>query len=84
MRAGKSAADGRVVRAAGGGLTFTGALLLLFIGLKLGGKIDWSWWWVFAPLWGPIAAVAAVVAGHVAVTLVVEWPSLRSRRRRRW
>ena len=30
-------------------------LLLLFIGLKLAGYIDWSWWWVFAPAWGYIA-----------------------------
>lgn len=26
--------------------------VLLFTGLKLGGKIDWSWIWVFAPWWG--------------------------------
>lgn len=25
-------------------------LFLLFLGLKLSGSIDWSWWWVFAPL----------------------------------
>lgn len=28
-------------------------LFLLFLGLKLGTVIDWSWWWVFAPLWVP-------------------------------
>lgn len=27
-----------------GGLTFFGALTLLFIGLKLGNVIDWPWW----------------------------------------
>lgn len=27
-------------------------LFLLFLGLKLTGNIDWSWWWVFAPIWG--------------------------------
>lgn len=26
-------------------------LLLLFIGLKLAGFIDWSWWWVLSPYW---------------------------------
>ncbi len=26
-------------------------LQLLFIGLKLGGAIAWSWWVVFIPLW---------------------------------
>ena len=24
---------------------------LLFIGLKLGGVISWSWWWVLCPFW---------------------------------
>ena len=27
---------------------------VLFIGLKLGGVITWSWIWVLAPLWIPI------------------------------
>lgn len=26
-------------------------LFLVFSGLKLGGVIDWSWWWVTCPLW---------------------------------
>lgn len=34
-----------------GGIGFTGLLALLFIGLKLGGVIAWSWWWVLSPLW---------------------------------
>lgn len=32
-------------------ITFINALLLLFIGLKLIGKISWTWWWVLSPLW---------------------------------
>lgn len=27
------------------------AFLLLFVGLKLGGIIDWDWWLVLSPLW---------------------------------
>lgn len=38
----------------GGGIGFCGALALLFIGLKLGGVISWSWLWVLSPLWLPI------------------------------
>ncbi len=34
-----------------GFLTF---LALLFITLKLIGKIDWSWWIVLLPIWGPV------------------------------
>ena len=33
-----------------GSVGFPGALCLLFIGLKLGGVIDWSWLWVLSPL----------------------------------
>ena len=36
---------------------FLPALALLFIGLKLGSVIDWSWWLVLLPLWGPVAMV---------------------------
>ena len=28
-----------------------GFLFLIFLILKLTGVIDWSWWWVTAPLW---------------------------------
>lgn len=44
------------------GLGFFGALFLLFLGLKLGGVIDWSWWWVTAPLWAPLAVVIVILA----------------------
>ena len=40
-----------------GGVSFAGLLFLLFLGLKLTNQIDWSWWWVTAPLWGPLALV---------------------------
>lgn len=33
------------------GVGFGTLLFLLFLGLKLGGVIAWSWLWVFAPLW---------------------------------
>lgn len=32
------------------GIGFTGLLTILFIGLKLTGYIDWSWWWVLSPM----------------------------------
>lgn len=51
---------------AGGGIGFGGALTLLFIGLKLGGCISWSWWWVLSPLWLPLAVVLAVIVAGVA------------------
>lgn len=51
-----------------GGVGFLGLLGLLFIGLKLGGVITWSWWWVTLPLWGGVALMGAMLllAGIVA------------------
>ena len=34
-------------------------LTVLFIGLKLTGHIAWSWWWVLAPTWIPLAIIIA-------------------------
>ncbi len=38
-----------------GGIGFVGLLTILFIALKLLGKISWSWVWVLSPLWIPVA-----------------------------
>jgi Transmembrane Fragile-X-F protein. len=44
---------------------------VLFIGLKLSGKIHWSWVWVLCPLWifpalAVVGAVAVFILGSVA------------------
>lgn len=44
-----------------GGLGFFGVLGIVFIVLKLCGVIDWSWWLVLLPIYGPIALVLIVV-----------------------
>lgn len=36
------------------GIGLGGALLLIFITLKLTGNIDCSWWWVLSPIWIPL------------------------------
>ena len=43
-----------------GGITFAGLLTIVFIVLKLIGVITWSWVWVLAPFWIPIAIVVVV------------------------
>ena len=44
--------------------SFLGWLTLIFITLKLTGYIDWSWWWVTAPIWGQIViALVLIVIG---------------------
>lgn len=47
----------------GGGVGFVGLLTILFIGLKLTGHIDWSWWWVLSPIW----IVASIIIFLIAV-----------------
>lgn len=47
------------------GPNFFELLTLIFITLKLLGKITWSWWWVLAPLWlswGIVGIIAIIVA----------------------
>jgi hypothetical protein len=50
-------------------VTFLDLLTLLFIGLKLGHVIDWSWIWILLPQWGVIVIlllkVMAVFCGRV-------------------
>lgn len=44
------------------GSGFMGLLFLLFLTLKLTNVIDWSWWWVTAPLWiGAAIAISAML-----------------------
>lgn len=57
--------------AASGGIGFGGLLAVLFIGLKLGGVINWSWLWVLAPIWGPIALVAVIFAVALLISILV-------------
>jgi hypothetical protein len=35
-------------------------LFLIFMVLKLTNYINWSWWWVTAPLWIPIGIIGVV------------------------
>lgn len=44
-----------------GGIGFLGMLAIVFIVLKLCNVIAWSWWWITAPLWGPVALVLALL-----------------------
>ncbi|ANW67621.1 hypothetical protein BCA37_10605 [Mycobacterium sp. djl-10] len=54
----------------GPGARFLAVLFLIFLVLKLGvGDTEvqsWSWWWVFGPIWIPVA-VLLVLALLVAI-----------------
>jgi hypothetical protein len=45
----------------------TALLLVLFVGFKLSGIIDWSWWWVLSPLWIPAAIGVTALAVYLAM-----------------
>lgn len=55
------------------GIGFVGLLTIVLITLKLLGKIDWSWWWVFSPMWISAAIVIAVglAIGGIAILVAV-------------
>jgi len=47
-----------------GGIGIAMALFLIFLVLKLTGLIDWSWWWVTAPLW--VSFLVGFIGGLIA------------------
>ena len=61
---------------------------LLLIGLKLGGVIHLSWWWVLAPIWIPLIPAVLISVGLLALYLAylaTRWlPAWHSARARRW
>lgn len=68
-----------------GGVGILGLLGLLFIGLKLTGYIDWSWWWVTMPFWG-MAALLLIIGCAVLlirVLVIVSENNMRRLRARR-
>lgn len=43
------------------GLGIGTVLFIVFLILKLTNVIDWSWWWVTAPLWIPLGLVVMIL-----------------------
>lgn len=52
------------------GAQFLGLLFLLFLGLKLGHVIEWSWWWIFSPIWIPLGLATVLLTGAVIYELL--------------
>ena len=53
-----------------GGIGFIGLLTLLFVGLKLGGVITWSWFWVLSPMLLTLLVISFFMALFVLIMLV--------------
>ena len=45
-------------------------IFLAFFFAKIFDKIDWSWWWVFSPLWIPFVFLVAIIAIICLITLI--------------
>lgn len=65
-----------------GGISVTGLLGVVFITLKLVGVIDWSWAWVLAPFWLPLAVVLALFFSVLVVQSVAVFLQRRRLHRR--
>lgn len=51
---------------------FFGLLTLVFITLKLTGYINWSWYYVLLPLYGPLVFIFLIIIGiYIAHPLTV-------------
>lgn len=55
-----------------GGIGFAGLLTIVFIALKLLGKITWSWWWVLSPLWIDFVLAILIIIVVVVIKAMVE------------
>ena len=58
-----------------GGTSFTRLLFLVFLTLKLTNVINWSWWWITAPLWIPSAIIIGIgllVVAILALASIIE------------
>jgi len=52
-----------------GGVSLATVLFIVFLVLKLTHAIDWSWWWVFSPLWISFGLVIIFLAILVIIVL---------------
>ena len=67
----KQMSDTNTSNVAVGGTSFLNLLFLTFLVLKLTKVIDWSWWWVTAPLWIPFGLLLGIlVVGLCAVIIL--------------
>lgn len=64
-------------------LGFTEALFLVLLVLKLTAIVDWSWWWITAPLWigAAIDLALLLIVGTVALLMTSRRPRARRRYR---
>jgi hypothetical protein len=52
------------------GTPLASILTIIFVLFKLTGNIDWSWWWVFSPLWLPALLFIAIGVLIIVISLI--------------
>lgn len=50
-----------------GGPGTLSVLTIVLVTLKLIGVINWSWWWVLAPIWGQILIAVVIIGAGIIV-----------------
>lgn len=55
------------------GLGLSSILTIIFVLCKLFGVIDWSWWWVFSPVWIPLTVILIGVLIYFIIMFIVEY-----------
>ena len=48
-------------------------MFLIFMTLKLTHVIDWSWWWVTAPLWGGFALIFTIFIIALPIYALIQY-----------
>jgi len=62
----------KVNTSSSGGIGLSGLLTVLFVALKLIGKIDWSWWWVLSPVWISIGLMIIVLVLALLIAVAAD------------
>ena len=59
-------------------------LFIVFLTLKLTGNIDWSWWWVTAPLWIPLGLFFGILFVVIIILGILALPQAKDILDGRW
>lgn len=62
------------------GIGFIGLLQIVFIVLKLCGIINWSWFWVLAPLWIDIIVYLVILILVIIVAIIKNKPHKKEKK----
>lgn len=55
------------------GISTSGLLGVLFVGLKLTGYIDWPWIWVLSPFWIPVVILIGILLVLLIIWLIASF-----------